>query len=387
MLKLIYDFDGTLTTSELPQYDFFKLCRLPSDEKELFNLMNNYANEHNVDIYTAYYHIIFDAMRENKKPFDDSIFCMGADSLKYHVGLVNYFKLFDADVEHYIVTSGIQNYIYHTKYAENFKAIYGTTFEYTKDGDIQIKDLVTDNNKIKKIDLIACNDFDNVIYIGDGLTDVPAFKYVSEKGGISILLSTNNKLYKDIISKGINVVRIKPDYKKDSELVKFIKDYNYYSKALKFMKFKHNNQKRKQGTMYYTHPLSVAKMLKEKGFNVDYQVAGLFHDLLEDTDTLNEEIFNYSNNEVLDTVVLVTKEKGYNMKDYISRINGNDMARMVKLADRIHNLKESSFGTKLWQKKYYKETMDWYVPMAKGTVFEKDLEDVLNIVNERINKK
>ena len=52
-------------------------------------------------------------------------------------------------------------------------------------------------------------------------------------------------------------------------------------KAIDFMKQKHEGQTRLQGTPYYTHPLAVANMLKEKGFPIEYQLAGLFHDLLE----------------------------------------------------------------------------------------------------------
>ena len=62
-------------------------------------------------------------------------------------------------------------------------------------------------------------------------------------------------------------------------------------KAIEFMKQKHGNQKRKQGTPYYTHPLAVAELLKQKGFSEEYQLAGLFHDLIEDTDATRDEIY------------------------------------------------------------------------------------------------
>ena len=85
----------------------------------------------------------------------------------------------------------------------------------------------------------------------------------------------------------------------------------------------------------------VSTLLKEKGFGLDYQIAGLFHDLLEDTDTTYDEIVKISNQDIADAVVLVTKEENYNMSDYINRIKNNDIAHMVKLADRIHNLSEA----------------------------------------------
>lgn len=149
-------------------------------------------------------------------------------------------------------------------------------------------------------------------------------------------------------------------------------------KAIEFMKQKHRGQKRKQGTPYHTHPLAVAKLLKDKGFPIEYQIAGLFHDLIEDTDSTYEEIISFSNEEVLEAVRLVSKEAGYVMPEYIGNIKQNDMARMVKLADRIHNLSESPMANRKFQAKYIKETQDWYVDLARGTVFEEDLNRELN---------
>lgn len=151
---------------------------------------------------------------------------------------------------------------------------------------------------------------------------------------------------------------------------------------VEFIRKKHNNQKRIQGTPYYLHPVEVSKILKQKGFSKDYQIAGLFHDLLEDTDTTYEEILKISNLEIAEAVRLVTKEKGYIMAEYIERIMKNDMARMVKLADRIHNLKETNLTPKEFQEKYIKETEKWFIDLAKDTVFEKDLNSELNKLKE-----
>lgn len=151
-----------------------------------------------------------------------------------------------------------------------------------------------------------------------------------------------------------------------------------FEKAVEFIKQKHSGQKRKHGIPYYTHPLAVAELLKEKGFSVEYQVAGLFHDLIEDTDATCEEIIALSNEEVLEVVRLVSKTDGYVMSEYIGNIKKNEMARMVKLADRVHNLSESSNASRKFQKKYIEETKEWYVDLAKGTIFEDDLNRELN---------
>lgn len=147
--------------------------------------------------------------------------------------------------------------------------------------------------------------------------------------------------------------------------------------CIEYMKEKHGDQKRMQGTPYYTHPLAVSNMLKEKGFPIEYQIVGLFHDLLEDTDTTYEEIEEITNKEIAEAVKLLTKESGYVMKDYMEGIKNNKIAKMVKLADRIHNLTEAKYGSIKFQETYIKETEEWFIDLAKGTIFESDLKNNL----------
>lgn len=153
-------------------------------------------------------------------------------------------------------------------------------------------------------------------------------------------------------------------------------------KCIEFMKIKHEGQKRKQGTPYYTHPLAVCNLLKEKGFGEEYQIVGLFHDLLEDTVCTESEILELSNNDVLKAVKLLTKTEGYVMGEYIGNISKNNIAKMVKLADRIHNLSELKYTSNEFKEKYLKETQDWFIDLARDTIFEKDLMKVLEEIKK-----
>ena len=148
-------------------------------------------------------------------------------------------------------------------------------------------------------------------------------------------------------------------------------------KAKEYIKEKHKNQKRKQGTPYYLHPLEVSIILKEKGFSETYQIVGLFHDLIEDTETTYEEILELTNEEIADAVKLLTKEKGYVMKEYINGIKQNRIARIVKIADRIHNLSETHLASEKFQERYIKETEEWFIDLAKDTVLEENLNKEL----------
>ena len=106
-------------------------------------------------------------------------------------------------------------------------------------------------------------------------------------------------------------------------------DQALYEKAYEFAKEKHGTQKRIGGDPYITHPVAVADILKKEGYDIEYQIVALFHDLLEDTDATEDEIRSIGGEEVLQAVKLLTKEKGYDMQTYVNRIRQNPIAYAV----------------------------------------------------------
>ncbi len=145
-------------------------------------------------------------------------------------------------------------------------------------------------------------------------------------------------------------------------------DAEKYSSALKFAESMHAGQLRRGGLPYITHPIAVARILDEGGFNVDYRIAGLFHDLLEDTDATEAEIKSIAGDEVLRTVKLLTKTKGYVMAEYVAGIKADSMAFAVKCADRLHNLRCAVCTDDDFKRKYILETIDWYFDFSPEIV-------------------
>jgi len=143
-----------------------------------------------------------------------------------------------------------------------------------------------------------------------------------------------------------------------------MKQSEMYEKALDYATKKHNGQFRIGGLPYITHPIAVAEMLADLGFDENYQIAGLFHDLLEDTDATEEEILTLGNAEILEAVKLLTKKKDYIMREYIADIKSNDIAREVKAADRLHNLKSAVAASETFKRKYILESIDWYMDFS-----------------------
>ena len=104
-----------------------------------------------------------------------------------------------------------------------------------------------------------------------------------------------------------------------------------YQKAEAFATEKHKGQFRIGGEPYIMHPLAVAEIVNQ-GYGMDYQITALFHDLLEDTDATEEEIFALGGARVLEAVRLLTKQEGYVMAEYVAGIRSNPIAFVVKAA-------------------------------------------------------
>lgn len=153
-----------------------------------------------------------------------------------------------------------------------------------------------------------------------------------------------------------------------------------YLNALNFAAEKHKGQIRKGGEPYITHPKAVAEYLCQKGYSEDYQLAGLFHDLLEDTDATEEEILFYSSREVLKCVKLLTKKPGYDQKQYVQCIKNDPMAFEVKAADRIHNLSCAYEASEEFRIKYIRESVQWYLDFSPEIlILLKELASTLSI--------
>lgn len=138
-------------------------------------------------------------------------------------------------------------------------------------------------------------------------------------------------------------------------------DNEKFKEAYKYAEEKHKGQYRKGGEPYITHPAAVAEILKEKGFDINYQITALFHDLLEDTDASEEEIERIGGKDVLEAVKLLTKSDGYIMSEYVASIKSNPIAFAVKGADRLHNLRSAVVTDTNFKIRYIRESIDWYL--------------------------
>jgi GTP pyrophosphokinase/guanosine-3',5'-bis(diphosphate) 3'-pyrophosphohydrolase len=147
------------------------------------------------------------------------------------------------------------------------------------------------------------------------------------------------------------------------------------AKAINFIEEKHSNQVRASGEPYITHPIEVALTLAQMGLDINTVVAGLLHDVLEDTQTTYQELEEKFGKQVASIVQGVTKlgklefrdiqeQKAENYRKLILATAKDLRVILVKLADRLHNMKTLGYLRKDKQLRIAKETLDIYVPIA-----------------------
>ena len=161
-------------------------------------------------------------------------------------------------------------------------------------------------------------------------------------------------------------------------------------KAYVFAAAAHAGQTRLSGEPYLSHPLAVADTLADMGFDEPTVAAGLLHDTVEDTSMTIDDIAENFGDEVADIVDGVTKiskivfenkeeAQAENIRKMILAMSHDMRVIMVKLADRLHNMRTLDFQKAYKQKRIAQETMDIYAPLANRLGLYnimRDLEDL-----------
>ncbi len=168
------------------------------------------------------------------------------------------------------------------------------------------------------------------------------------------------------------------------------KDLTLIEQAIAFAQDRHKLQKRKDGSPYIIHPLAVAEIVADMGLDSDAILGAILHDCIEDTDTSHDEIATLFGEPVAELVEGVTKltranfssseeRQMENLRKMFMAMSKDIRVMLIKIADRLHNMRTMQYQSPEKQITKCRETMDIYAPLAHRLGMQKmkwELEDI-----------
>ena len=167
-------------------------------------------------------------------------------------------------------------------------------------------------------------------------------------------------------------------------------DIALIDRAVQYADAKHQHQKRKDGSPYIIHPLAVAEIVCEMGLDIDAILGALLHDCIEDTDASHEDIekiFGATGAELVEGVTKLTRAnfstteqaQMENLRKMFRAMSKEIRVVLIKISDRLHNMRTMQYQTPAKQIKKCRETMDIYAPLAHRLGMQRikwELEDL-----------
>jgi len=246
-VAILYDFDNTLCTKDMQEYSF--IPNLGMEAEEFWDECNDFAKSEKMDsILTCMYKMI-DKSNSNHMSIKRDDFARLGKEIEFFPGVEGWFDLINEfgyklglNIEHYIISSGLKEIIEGTSIAKEFDEIYACEYFYDHNGvAIWPKMAINYTNKTQFLFRINKGVFDvynncdlnkvipekerhtpfkNMIYLGDGMTDIPCMKLIKDRGGKSIAVykkGHKNKVDSLLVDNRVNFLS-EADYQKGSEL-------------------------------------------------------------------------------------------------------------------------------------------------------------------------
>ena len=251
-IGILYDFDKTLCTTDMQEYDFIK--NLGMNSADFWGEAAHITAAHEVEKILAYMFVMIKKCKEKGIPLTEEYLRSCGAHVELFEGVLTWFDRINAfgesmgvNIEHYIISSGTYEIIQGTPIAKHFKRIYACRYMYDENGEALWPALAINYTlktqyiyRISKGTLDVTDDYNlnrqqdeslrriayhNMIYIGDGLTDIPCMKLVKERGGKSIALypAGHSEHVQPLVEDArINYVCV-ADYSPDSPLERIVK--------------------------------------------------------------------------------------------------------------------------------------------------------------------
>ena len=253
IIAFLYDFDKTLCTTDMEDYAF--IPSLGYTPAEFWGRANAFGWENRMDGLLAYmYTMIQECAAQNIK-LDRAFLNHCGESIQLFLGVREWFARINAfgeslgvQVEHYVISSGLREIIEGSGIAQEFREIYACEFYYNENGDAcwpkldvnftnktqfvyRINKGILDVSRDKELNDSMPDDskrvpFTNMIYMGDGLSDVPCMKMMRAYGGqaIAVYQASNRQGVEKLLADGRVDFIFPADYREGMELDRTVRD-------------------------------------------------------------------------------------------------------------------------------------------------------------------
>ena len=246
----MYDFDKTLADQDMQNYTFIPNLGMTSDE--FWGKVESFRKKNYLESILGYMYYSMNVCREHGIPFTKEYLRSTGTDIKFYKGVQNWFDRINkygesigVNIEHYIISSGIKEIIDGCSISDKFKKIFACQYYFDEKGEaIWPRIAINYTQKTQYIFRISKGAFDetdnkkvndkmnervipyrNMIYFGDGVTDIPCMTFVKKQGGTSIAVYTKgqkNKVSGLLLDDRVNYIS-PADYQEGSDLDTLVK--------------------------------------------------------------------------------------------------------------------------------------------------------------------
>lgn len=276
-VAFIYDFDETLSTTYMQ--DYILIPALGDKPEHFWAKANEWSRNNCADQITGTMYYIQHTAKEKGIALTREFLCDAAKNITYFHGVEEWFdrineygKQLGLQIEHYIISSGMEEMINGTSIRKHFKDVFGCSYIYGEDGtpiwparivnySTKTQYIAKINKGLSKTEDRAVNEYmpddqrvipyRRMIYFGDGMTDIPSMKITKEKGGNAIAVyrpkTTHRRTAIKLLADNRVNFALPADYREDSELdhvVKTILDKMATERDLDLLKVKEDRKKK-----------------------------------------------------------------------------------------------------------------------------------------------
>ena len=247
IIALLYDFDKTLCTTDMQNYAF--IPSLGMTPAEFWRIANDFGRDNHMDGLLAYMYTMIDQCRKRGIRLDREYLIRCGRDIQLFPGVTDWFARINAfgaeqgvEIEHYVLSSGLREIIEGSGISHEFKKVYACEFLYDEEGlaswpklDVNFTNKTQFIYRINKGVLDVSDDrtlnssmpddskrvpFTNMIYVGDGLSDVPCMKMMRSYGGqaIAVYQDSNRQGLEELLSRHRVDFIFPADYREGTDL-------------------------------------------------------------------------------------------------------------------------------------------------------------------------